>query len=327
MQNNVLMPLLKNCILIRRISGLFWIIPLLCLGQYPDSTALPVHPDTYLKDNIADYRLYRAFWNYKYDQAKNLDELLTTVSQLNNLYRSITEKFGISDSLLIVQAYLYYDAQRATYSIYRKHDFRTLPEDSMRMVISAINNVQDNLAEKYMRAYNRIPEKKRDQRLSRIYKGFSFKAEFEQFKKDLETKPAPDFTCLNTTGDSVRLSEYRGSVVILHFWSMYSTPCLENLPELVYLHETNKDRGLDIISINWDRLDDAWNRQVLVNFAKKTGMNWDIIADGNDKVLFDKYFIRSVPTLFLIDRDGYVIKKDMELQEGNLKKEVRKLFP
>jgi peroxiredoxin len=119
---------------------------------------------------------------------------------------------------------------------------------------------------------------------------------------------APDFVLTDTQGNQVKLSDYRGKVVILDFWATWCPPCRKGIPDLIDLKKTFKDR-LTIIGISLDT--DSKNE--VVPFMKEYGINYKVVYGDNDVV--QKYGnIQAIPTSFIIDQKGNIVTSFVGLQ-------------
>jgi len=117
-------------------------------------------------------------------------------------------------------------------------------------------------------------------------------------------KPAPDFELLDVNGKKVRLSDFKGKVIILNFWATWCPPCRAEIPGFIELYKKYKDKGVEIIGIS---LDEGGVRDVFP-FMKEFGINYQVLI-GNYKVTQDYGGIRGIPTTFVIDKKGNIRAK------------------
>jgi cytochrome c biogenesis protein CcmG/thiol:disulfide interchange protein DsbE len=114
---------------------------------------------------------------------------------------------------------------------------------------------------------------------------------------------APDFTITDLSGQTVKLSDYRGDVLLLDFWATWCGPCRMEIPGFVQLQDRYRDQGLRILGISMD--DDA---QPVHQFYQQFHMNYPV-AMGNDRLGELYGGIIGLPTTFLIGRDGRIYDK------------------
>lgn len=124
---------------------------------------------------------------------------------------------------------------------------------------------------------------------------------------------APDFSQKNPQGKDVKLSEYRGKVVLLDFWASWCKPCRAENPNVVAAYEKYKDKGFTVFSVSLDKDRDAW-----LNAIQQDGLVWP--AHVSDLQFWNNavakiYGVQSIPAAFLIDVEGNIIAKDLRGEE------------
>jgi cytochrome c biogenesis protein CcmG, thiol:disulfide interchange protein DsbE len=142
-----------------------------------------------------------------------------------------------------------------------------------------------------------------------------------------ETKEvkAPDFTLEDLSGKSISLSQYAGSIVILDFWATWCPPCRMSIPELVKLQDDYRDKGLVILGISVDSADTK--NAYLTDFKEKYSINYPILRI-DDKTT-GKYFGNSefsIPTLFIVNRNGIVVDMHSGYSPGAVEKSLKKIL-
>jgi peroxiredoxin len=126
-------------------------------------------------------------------------------------------------------------------------------------------------------------------------------AKAASLKPDGERHTAPDFALKDADGKTVRLSDYKGKVVLLDFWATYCGPCKIEIPWFMDFERKHKDQGFAVLGVDMD--DEGWD--AVKPFVNDVGINYRIVV-GNDSTA-DKFGgIEALPTTFLIDRDGKI---------------------
>lgn len=116
--------------------------------------------------------------------------------------------------------------------------------------------------------------------------------------------PVPDFSATDLDGNPISLQEYRGKVVLLNFWVLWSPLAVSEMPDIKQIYDTYKDERFDIIGVN---LDDE--EVILQNYVKANDIPWRQIFDqgaGEDSLAL-QYGIGDIPEMWLIDREGRLI--------------------
>jgi cytochrome c biogenesis protein CcmG/thiol:disulfide interchange protein DsbE len=115
---------------------------------------------------------------------------------------------------------------------------------------------------------------------------------------------AADFTLPSVLdGKQYSLSQFRGKVVLLNFFTFFCGPCREEMPSLNQIYHENEGKGYVTIGIGL-----ASNPTQLRFLVKQLGLDYPVLV-GNDKVSKDYGDIEVVPTTFIIDRTGNIVQK------------------
>jgi len=110
---------------------------------------------------------------------------------------------------------------------------------------------------------------------------------------------AQDFTAELTTGESFRLSEQQGKVVLMNIWATWCAPCHDETPDFVDLYNNYRDEGLVVLGVSIDEQ----GKSVVEPFMEKYSVNYPMIID--DGSVMDKYGpTMGIPTSYIIDREG-----------------------
>ncbi|MBX3001756.1 MAG: TlpA family protein disulfide reductase [Caldilineaceae bacterium] len=133
---------------------------------------------------------------------------------------------------------------------------------------------------------------------------------------------APDFSLVTLTGEQVHLSDFQGKPVILNFWATWCPPCREEMPALEAIWQQYGAGDVVVLGV-----DQGESVAVVERFIhERVGTTFPILMDSNHAV-GNSYFVRSLPTTFFIDRNGFI----QEIHIGGplslpfLQEQVRKL--
>ncbi len=110
---------------------------------------------------------------------------------------------------------------------------------------------------------------------------------------------APDFTLKDASGAEVKLSDYRGKVVLLNFWATWCGPCALEIPWFIEFEQQYKSRGFEVLGVSMD--EDGW--QAIKPYVSEHKMNYRVLL-GNDSVGQLYGGVDALPTTFIIDRNG-----------------------
>lgn len=118
------------------------------------------------------------------------------------------------------------------------------------------------------------------------------------------SSPAPDFTLFDMNNQSHSLSSFRGKVVLVNFWASWCIQCLDEMPSLDELYRHFAQKGLVVLGITIDR-----DRETVLNVLNKTSVSYPVLVDKDGNVFIEAYTVTRLPTTFVIDSNGLIIKK------------------
>lgn len=138
--------------------------------------------------------------------------------------------------------------------------------------------------------------------------------DYEPYKEPeplAEGSPAPDWSLPTLNGDTIRLADLKGKVVLLDFFYKSCAPCCAAMPVLQSLYDKYKDKGFVMLGI--DPIDDP-EKDEMADFLAKRGINYTILFA--ERELSDTYRISGYPTLFFLDREGKIAKMHVGFGKG-----------
>jgi peroxiredoxin len=143
----------------------------------------------------------------------------------------------------------------------------------------------------------------------------------EQAEEDSSAPPeAPDFTLERLSGETFRLSDQRGTVVVINFWATWCLPCRKEIPDFIELQQSMKGDVL-FVGVSLDKR----GKEKVRAFADGLDVNYPIVID--DGAATEKYGpIPVIPTSFVVGRDGRVRLQSVGLlTKKKLRPVLRKL--
>ena len=110
--------------------------------------------------------------------------------------------------------------------------------------------------------------------------------------------PAANFTLKSANGENIRLSEYRGQVVLLNFWASWCGPCRQEMPELDALHQKYEELGFTVFGVNVEQ-----DRKMADKILRDIPVSFPILFDDQNAVS-ELYDVDAMPVTVLVDRNG-----------------------
>lgn len=126
---------------------------------------------------------------------------------------------------------------------------------------------------------------------------------------------APEFTAINSAGEQVKLSDYRGKVVMINFWASWCTPCVREMPMINQIAQTYQN-DVETLFVNVGEA-----KGTIREFMEKQQFDFPVIIDVTGKVS-GLYRITGLPATMIIDQEGIFshillgeLTKDIPLQQ------------
>lgn len=121
------------------------------------------------------------------------------------------------------------------------------------------------------------------------------------FVKPGDRIPAADFALTDASGHSIKLSDFRGKVVLLNFWATWCIPCGAEIPWFVGFQQQYRDRGFEVLGVSLD--DDGWKS--VKPYIEARHVNYAVMI-GNDEIAQAYGGLESVPMTLIIDKSGRI---------------------
>lgn len=122
--------------------------------------------------------------------------------------------------------------------------------------------------------------------------------------------PAPEIKLKNPKGEEMALSDYKGQVVLLDFWASWCRPCRAVNPQVVAMYNKYKNKGFTVFSVSLDKNLQKWEKAI-----QQDNLTWDgHVSDlgGWGSAAAALYGVRSIPTTFLVDKEGKIVGKNIK---------------
>ena len=116
-------------------------------------------------------------------------------------------------------------------------------------------------------------------------------------------QPAPQFTLPTLKNNTpISLKQFTGKVVYVDFWASWCAPCKKSFPALNVLHQKLKSQGFEVVAINLDEDKNAADK-----FLQEVPVDFTVLRDAKGE-LSDQYIVETMPTSFILDKNGVVQK-------------------
>jgi len=131
-----------------------------------------------------------------------------------------------------------------------------------------------------------------------------------QPKQDVEAVPAPDFSIQDLQGNTLKLADYKGKVLVINFWATWCPPCRKEIPDFIEAYKELKGQGLEILGVS---LDDT-TAPALLEWTRKNGMNYPV-ALATPEIVTAYEPGDFIPATIIVDRKGLIRFRQSELMD------------
>ena len=115
-------------------------------------------------------------------------------------------------------------------------------------------------------------------------------------------RPAPDFLLPDMSGQSVRLSQLKGKVVLLNVWATWCAPCRQEMPTMQTLHQRLQNADFVLLAVSQD----ADGGKVVQPYIQEGRFTFPVLLDMQGEV-GRKYAVAGYPETFIINRQGDIV--------------------
>ena len=198
-----------------------------------------------------------------------------------------------------------------------EEQYMKLEEEKRKQVKNALRNMESSITQVYGVSYLNQEDDfpfldslstrlKKDLPNSKYVKDFT--QGVDNMRSTVVGAMAPEISLPNPQGETKKLSDLRGNVVLIDFWAAWCGPCRRENPNVVKAYNKYHDKGFEVFGVSLDR-----NREDWVKAIEKDGLVWTQVSDLKyfNSEAAQKYNINSIPATFLVDRDGKIIARNL----------------
>jgi thiol-disulfide isomerase/thioredoxin len=172
-------------------------------------------------------------------------------------------------------------------------------------LINRIENGEDR--EKHFVSFGSAFAKSSDKELARYGKKLAKKPaakESDLVGKELELAGA------TAAGAAFDWKKYRGKVVLVDFWATWCGPCLREMPHVRELYDRLHAKGFEVVGVSLDK-----DAEALSTFLDENQLPWETLAGDETQELAEKYGVRGIPTMMVVDKEGKVLGVAHQVQQ------------
>ncbi len=135
---------------------------------------------------------------------------------------------------------------------------------------------------------------------------------------DLVGKPL-ELEGVTALGAEFNWKAYRGKVVLVDFWATWCGPCRREMPHVKELYKKHKEAGFEVVGVSLDK-----DLEALAKYIDENEIPWENLAGDGTKQLAEKYGVRGIPTMMLVDQKGNIVAVTHKV--GDLTADLEKLL-
>jgi len=131
--------------------------------------------------------------------------------------------------------------------------------------------------------------------------------------------PAPELQLRGIDGKSYRLSDYRGQVVVVNFWSVWCAPCRREMPSLENAWQRLKSSQVVVLAVATQD-----EPETVARFVQNQGLTFPVLLDPEGEVP-QRWSFSGIPASFVLDRQGRIVYRAMGLREWDSREIIDRL--
>jgi peroxiredoxin len=171
------------------------------------------------------------------------------------------------------------------------------------LAVNYLSQTPDKTFEEVNKVYESL-----DKKIQETYYGKKIAEMANQLRSTSLGQKAPEFTLNDVNDKPVALSSFKGKVTLVDFWASWCGPCRKENPAVVAAYNKFHEKGFEILGVSLDDNKSNWESAI-----KKDNLMWTQVSDlkGWDSKVAQLYGVQSIPTNFLLDKEGKIIAKDL----------------
>ena len=249
---------------------------------------------------------------------KSIENKITNYrSEIRELNINFVEASQNRDFELVNSIQSEFDFKKNQFELSLK-DYLSSAKSSLAVLVTAdYLDIEENLTF-WETIYNNYTEEFKD---NSYFKNFENK--LIKIKSISIGSVAPDIILNDTSGVPISLASLRGKYVLLDFWAAWCRPCREENPNIVENYNNYKSYGFDVYQVSLDRTKEDWFRGI-----KQDKLPWINVSDLKyyQSEAAELYNVDRIPSAFLLDPDGKIIAKHIDLRGQNLSRKQAEIF-